>query len=270
MSKLVVSANSYDHLLELIKMDIVDGIIISINDLSVNSSYYMDVDLVKKTNFLDKEVFISLNKNMHNFDLELLRNVINEIKDMDIKILFYDMAVYRIAREYNIVNKLVIYQDHLNTSILSNKFYNDLGINGSYISSDITKDELLDIKKNTNMEIMFCGYGYVPIFYSRRYLISNYLEYIQEDEGNDYKIISDTGIEHPIEEEKYGSTVYTEKPINLINYLKDIDIVDYIVMNSRMIDNNEFNEMIKKFRRKDNMDDCYIGFFNTKTIYKVK
>ena len=48
------------------------------------------------------------------------------------------MAVYNIAKEYNMADKLVIYQEHLNASILSNEFYYNLGIKCSYITSDIT------------------------------------------------------------------------------------------------------------------------------------
>lgn len=270
MSKLIVSANSKNHLIDLLKKNI-DGIILSIDKLSVNDSFYVDISILDEIDFKEKEIFVSLNKLMHNNDLEHLRMVMNKLKSKDVKILFYDMAVFNIAKELDMIDKLVIYQDHLNASILSNKFYNDLGIRGSYITSDITGDELLDIKKNSNMSIMFMVYGYIPIFYSRRYLISNYLKYIgDKKKGNEYSIVSDTGIEYPIDEEEYGTTIYTSKEVNLINYLDKINDIDYIVMRSNKINDDVFNLMVDKFINKDKMDNCYLGFFNTKTIYKVK
>ncbi len=270
MSKLIVSANSKNHLIDLLKKNI-DGIILSIDKLSVNDSFYVDISILDEIDFKEKEIFVSLNKLMHNNDLEHLRIVMNKLKSKDVKILFYDMAVFNIAKELDMIDKLVIYQDHLNASILSNKFYNDLGIRGSYITSDITGDELLDIKKNSNMSIMFMVYGYIPIFYSRRYLISNYLKYIgDKKKGNEYSIVSDTGIEYPIDEEEYGTTIYTSKEVNLINYLDKINDIDYIVMRSNKINDDVFNLMVDKFINKDKMDNCYLGFFNTKTIYKVK
>ena len=176
-----------------------------------------------------------------------------------------------ISKKLNMVDKLVIYQDHLNASIQSNKFYYDLGITGSYVSSDITGEELLEIKKNSKMEIYFTGYGYVPIFYSRRYLVKNYLKFIdKENMVGKYSIISDIGIEYPICEEEYGTTIYSEKPINLINYLDELDNIDYLVMRSNGINDDEFSLMVDKFINKDSMNDCYLGFFNTKTIFKVK
>jgi len=267
--KLVVSSNSFHHLGELINKDI-DGIILYIDKLSVNSNYYVDVNILDEIDFKDKEIFLCMNKIMHNSDLEYLRSVINKIKDRDVKILFYDMAVYNICLNLGICNKLVIYQDHLNASVNSNNFYYDLGIKGSFITNDITYEELMEIKKNSKMKLMFLGYGYQPIFYSRRYLVSNYLKYINNDKGNDYQIISDNLVKYPISEEEYGTTIYSPSEINLINYLSDLDSIDYIVMNSVNIDNNKFNLMVDKFLKREKVDNAYLGFFKIKTIYKVK
>ena len=76
--------------------------------------------------------------------------------------------------------------------------------------------------------------------------------------------------EYPIREEDFGTTIYSEKTINLINYLDYLKDIDYIVMNSNLIDDDEFLLMIDKFINKECVDDCYLGFFNTKTIFKVK
>ena len=270
MSKLIVTVNSFKQLERLIDKDIY-GLMLYIDKLSVNSSFYINVDDIKNIDFKDKKIYLVMNKIMHNNDLDLVRNTLVYLKNMDVKIMFYDMGVFNIASELNMVDKLVIYQDHLNASMLSNKFYYDLGITGSYISSDITGEELLEIKNNSNMDIYFTGYGYVPIFYSRRYLVSNYLKYIDKEElvGN-YSIINDMGSEYPICEEEYGTTIYSKRPVNLINYLDELDKIDYIVMNSNLIDDLEYELMIDKFINRDKVDSSYLGFYNVKTIFKVK
>lgn len=270
MSKLIVTVNSFEQIDELLDKDIY-GFMLYIDKLSVNSSFYVNVDDIKKINFKDKKVLVCMNKIMHNNDLDFVRNTLYLLKEMDVKILFYDIGIYNIAKEMNMVDKLVIYQDHLNASVQSNNFYSSLGINGSYITSDITGEELLEIKNNSKMEIYFLGYGYAPIFYSRRYLIKNYLKFIdKEDAIGKYSIINDMGNVYPINEEDFGTTIYTENVINLINYLDMLDNIDYVIMNSNGIDNNEFNNMVDKFIKRDKIDDCYLGFFNTKTIFRVK
>ena len=267
--KLIVSVNSLEHLKTLLNKNI-DGVILSVDKLAVNDSFYIDVSILDEIDFKDKEVFISLNKLMHNNDLDYLRNVMNKLKDKDVRIMFYDMSVYMIAKEYNMIDKLVIMQDHLNASVLSNKFYLNRGIKASYITNDITKDELLEIKDKSGMEIFFLGYGYSPIFYSRRYLITNYLKYIGEEKGNDYRIISDNNKEYIIDEEDYGTTIYTDKPINLLNHIDELERIDYLVLKSNKISDDEFNLMVDKFIKREKTDDEYLGFYNEKTIYRVK
>ena len=270
MSKLIVSVNSYEQMNRLMDKDIY-GVMLYIDKLSVNSSFYVDIDDIKNIDFKDKKIYLVMNKIMHNNDLDMVRDNLSKIKDMDVKILFYDMSVYNISKELGMVDKLVIYQDHLNASILSNKFYYDLGITGSYISSDITGEELLEIKNNSDMDVYFTCYGYVPIFYSRRYLIKNYLKFVdREDISGNYSIVSDMDKEYPIMEEGYGTTIYSEYPVNLINYLDYLKDIDYLVMHSNLINDDDFEKMVDKFINRDKMDDCYLGFFNTKTIFKVK
>jgi collagenase-like PrtC family protease len=270
MSKFIVTVNSFDNMKELLDKDIY-GIMLYIDKLSVNSSFYINVEDLNKIDFKDKKIYLCMNKIMHNNDLDMVRNVLFKLKDIDVKILFYDMCIYMIAKELGMVDKLIIYQDHLNASIYSNSFYYDLGITGSYVTSDITGNELLEIKKNSKMDIYFMGYGYAPIFYSRRYLIKNYLKFINEDyKLGKYSIFSDMGVEYPICEEEFGTTIYSDKVINLINYLDELNEIDYIVLNCNGIDSNEFNLMVDKFIKREKLDDCYLGFYDTKTIFKVK
>ena len=271
MSKLICTGNSVSDIEKLLLKDI-NGIILYIDKLSVNSSFYMDIDDIDKIECGDKELFICMNKLMHNKDIDYLRECLLKVRNKNLHILFYDMAVYNIARELGIEDKLVIYQDHLNASILSNRFYNRLGIKYSFITSDITMEELLLIKRNVDSKIMFLGYGYLPMFYSRRYLISNYLKYIDQFDGekSKYEIVSDMGKKYTIAEEENGTTIYTDREVNLINYMEQLDEIDYIVMNSNNIDSDEYLRMVDKFIKREKMDDCYLGFFDKKTIYKVK
>jgi hypothetical protein len=46
--------------------------------------------------------------------------------------------------------------------------------------------------------------------------------------------------------------------------------IDYLVLHSNMISDSEFNKMVDKYISREKIDNTYIGFFNTKTVYKVK
>ncbi len=264
MSKIVVKPNKVSDIESLLKYDI-DGIILPIKNLSVESSFFMSIEEVINIK-TDKEKIVLINKIMHNNDLEELSNVLNKIKTSDIsKIMFYDLSVYTLCKKLNINKELVIYQEHLNRSINSNNFYNKLGINYSYISSDITYEEIKDIKKNTNMFIFYLVYGRMPLFCSRRYLLSNYFKYIDKeyDEGNYY--IKNKDDKLYISEEDNATIIYSDI-VNLIN--NDTSLIDYKVLDFNNIDNYDIlNNFINK---KNQGKEYYLGFYDTKTIFKVK
>ena len=81
-----------------------------------------------------------------------------------------------ICKKLGIRKDLVVFQEHLNTSLHSANFYKKRGIKNIVITNDITSTEINEISKYNSL--MLISYGYLPIFYSRRYLITNYLKYI--------------------------------------------------------------------------------------------
>lgn len=267
--KILVIPNSLENLGNILKTN-VDGIILSIKDLSVNSNIYFTLDDIKSImNITSKEVCVSINKIMHNEDLELLENTLIALNKLNIsKIFFYDLSVLNMVKRLNINKELVIFQDHLNASNYSNNFYKRRGINYAVITNDITKNEINEISKYNRL--MLISYGYLPIFYSRRYLISNYLKYINKDKENNIYYIKHNNDKYIIKEEDYGTTIYTKEPIDLINDINDIN-VEYIILNLSFTKEEEYLSILNKYLNnlKDDKEH-YRGFIDKKTVYKVE
>lgn len=269
MSKLLVKVDKRENIDEVLKLDI-GGIILSYDDLAVASNFYVNMDDIKEIRKkTDKIIVVSLNKMMHNKDLAKLEEVLIELDRIKVDmVLFYDVAIMEIKKKLGLDIPLIISQEHLNTSINSNEFYFNQGVEGSLISSDITKEELLEIRKKTDKIIMFTGYGYLPIFYSRRYLITNYFAYIKKEKQGDCYFIRNNDDFYPITQDEYGTIIYTKEPVNLVNELDDLDDIDYIVIDGFKA--SDLVDVIKNFIKKKKMNGLYQGFFHTKSIYKVK
>ena len=102
MSKLLVMPSSKNQIIDL--MNSVDGFIIGLKDMSVNMPSYFSLYEIKEINELlkknNKELFVSLNKNMKNNDLQYLSEVIVEFESFNIDgILYYDVSLINIKRE---------------------------------------------------------------------------------------------------------------------------------------------------------------------------
>ena len=109
--KLLIEKNTsnYDNLK-------IDGIILSLKDYSVQSTIYYDLDEIKKiiNKYPKLEVFIKMNKNIFNDEIDKLKEVLIELKKLNIKgIFFYDLAILNIKQELNLDVDLVWDQSHM-------------------------------------------------------------------------------------------------------------------------------------------------------------
>ena len=278
MSKIIVTPKNEKHLNKLLD-DKIDAVLLSIENLSINSEYYISLnklrEILPKIKEKNKEVFISVNKIMHNYDLEKLKICMQTLKELNVdKILFYDLSILSIADKLNITNKLVIYNEHSNASINSHKFYQSYGVDESLITSDITLEEINEIKKQTGIKLIVPVYGHIPIMYSRRYLLTNYFNHIKKQKTSPYYYFKQNEDKYIIKEEPYGTGIYSGKIINLDEgYKKYQNTFDYIILYSNFIDASIYDNTIKHYLNindLDKFDNSYKGFAYTKTTYKVK
>ncbi len=268
MKKILVMPKSLENLGSVLDKEI-EGIILPIKDLAVNSSVYFTISDVKSIiNLTSKEICVVINKIMHSEDLELLEDTLIKLNKMSVsKIFFYDLAVMNMCERLKIRKELVVFQDHLNASLYSNNFYQRRGIAYSVITNDITANEINEIGRYN--KLILIAYGYLPIFYSKRHLVSNYLEYLNLKKLHNMYYIKNKIERFPILEEGDGTTIYTSKPINLINEIDNIN-VDYIILNAFNIADDEFLYMLDRYILNKKTDkDEYTGFLNKKSVYRV-
>ena len=240
--------------------DLVDAFLIPLKDLSINYTNSFTIDEIKEIQKLNKEVFVIINKNIENKELKKLEETLKEIDKINTNgIIFYDIAIVELKKELNLKTDLVWHQEHLSTNYSSVNYWYEKGAKYAYLSSEITKNEIEEIRKHTKAKLMINVYGYIPMFTSKRHLVDNYLETFNiKEKGN--KIYKEEKY-YNIKDEKNGTTVYTDYILNI----KDSIDVDYYIYNSNMIDEKELKQVLINNTQKEET-----GFLYKETIYKVK
>lgn len=258
-----------------------DGLIIGIKGLSVNMPCYFDIEDIK--GIRDKEVFIALNKNMHNSDLPKLEKILLELEHYNIQgVIFYDLAIVSLKEKLNLSYPLVWHQEHMTNNYNTVNFWYHQGVEMSYISSDITLREMKEIKENTQSKLMVTVFGYLPMFVSRRPLISNYKNTFHLDSDQKEHQMEKEGKAYPVIEDDEGTVVYTDfiveglREMTMLNY-------DYVVLNGYDINTDIFAKVVSIFKEANekNIDSkeqqlysllpsTKKGFFYEETVYKVK
>lgn len=280
MSKIITIPSSIEEI-EKTK-DMVDGFIIGIKDMSVNCNLYIkELNLLKEIEA--KDIFISLNKNMHNKDLEKIKKLLIDLNNYNIKgVLYYDVGVLNIYKSLDLNYDLIISQEHLNTNYNTINYWNSFGVNYTYLSSDITEEEIIKISEKANSKLLVNLFGYLPMFVSKRHIVKNYLEYFNLKDDSKVNYIEKEEKSYPIIDNNIGTQVYSNNILNGIKTSLNIN-VEYIILNSFNIELDKFISIIKMFKsvNKDNVNEYNEkinnmfsnvdnGFLNTKTIYKVK
>lgn len=277
MSKVLVIPSSRKQLENLINK--VDGFIIGLKDMSVNMPTYFSLYEIKEISELlkenNKELFVSLNKNMHNSDLQYLKELMKEFEEYNINgIIYYDVALIQIKKEEKLNIDLVFSEEHAVTNYATINYWNNKGAKYAYLANEITLNEIKDIIENSNSKIMVCVFGYVPIFVSERKLITNYLKHFNlKSEAKKYYIEKEHK-KYRILEDKNTTQVYSNYILNAIEEIKDIKS-DYIVFNSFDIEEDVFEYLMQsyKFIKPKDVEKLIKtekGFLYTETIYKVK
>jgi U32 family peptidase len=260
----------------------IDAYMIGIKDLSINMPAYFSledaIDIIKNNN---KEVFIVLNKNMHNKDIDLLKEVMLALEEFKVNIVYYDIAVVNIKKEHNLMNDLVWNQEHLTNNYITSNYWYNHGAKYTMLSSEITKEEVLEIKENAKAKLILPLFGHLPMFVSRRHVVKNYLETYNLDDKSAIYYLEHDGNRYPILDNVDGSIAYSSKILNGIMEVPNLDI-DYILLNSFLINEEIFLEVVKMFKQvnDDNKEEYAkiidaklntdTGFLYKETFYKVK
>ena len=264
-----------------------DAFLLGIKDLSVNMNEYFTLEEIKQIlKTTNKEIFISLNKNMHSKDLEKLEETLIELEKLDIKaVMFYDIGVLNIVKKLKLKLNLIWGQEHLTTNYETINYWLDKGINYTLISSEINEREIINIKNNTKSKLIIPILGYLPMFVSRRHLVDNYLKQFNLNDKSKINYIEKEGKIYPIIDEEV-TTVYTNAYINGIKEYLEFkkNNIEYVLINSLLIDEKNIEKIINMYKTiteetkeeyeekinniLNNNTDTF--FLHKETIYKVK
>lgn len=272
MKKILVKVNSLDDL----KYP-AHGFILGVLDYSFLYEKTFSLSEIEniKNQSKNKEIYVELSAIIKNNKVDDYKTVLKKLDSMNLDgIIVSDIA----ALTYNLNTPIILNQLHLNNSSLTINHYYNNRVNGIILTNDITLDEINYIRNNTKSILYKEVFTYPHLSTSLRRLVSNYKEYFNiDDNNNSYYISEDDKNYYSIVEDNYGTHILGSKVLNLFDMVDDIN-VDYIILNSYMLNKENFKEVVNIFINNDknkasiikDLFDTSEGFINKKTIYKVK
>ena len=263
-------------------INLFDGVILSIDKYSVNARYTVSIDDIDSIIKLipDKEIFISLNKNIENNELDELERILLELNNYNIKgVLYSDVAIVTYKNKLNY--DLVWAQEHLVTNYETINYWYSKGVNYAYLSSDLNINEIKDITNNSKCKLMANLFGYNSMFVSKRHIVDNYLKYFNIKDDSKVHYIKKEGKVYPIIDANY-TYAYSNNIFNGVRDYYNIN-VDYYVVNGFLIDNTKFSKLLSiignisienveksALQIDDSFSNIDDGFLHKEIVSKVK
>lgn len=281
--KIAVIPNNINNLDKYIKCGC-NTFILGLKDYSVNY-YGITIDEIKNIfdKYSDIEVFISVNKTIFNSELNDLENKLIELNNIPVKgVLFYDLGILSLYQQHKFNYSLVWHQTHMVTNYNTVNYYYDKGASYAYLAGEITSEEMVEIKNKTKSKLFATIIGHPIMAHSRRGLLTNYYESQDRTYNGDLTLISEKDSSYIVTESKDGTCIYDEKIVNGIDYIEELSILDYGVIHGfnmneellikliSLVDDVIRNNSDSSKEKIKELIGNNTGFFNKKTIFKVK
>ena len=257
-----------------------DGMILPLESFSVDYfKYYSISDIKEYRKNTDKLLYVVINKMIFNNELDSLFKVLKELENIKVDgVFFYDLAVLNLVRENNLSINLIYNGTHMVTNSDTINLYYDLGVKGAYLSNEITKNEVLNIRSNTKSDLFILLLGNPVVAMSRRNLLTSYFDNKNKSKSDLITIKEPkSGQEFLVKEDSNGTTFFYNRRLNLSNVYKElVDFgINYGIIEQGDYSSDEYKELINAFvnfdkQRIDELAGHNRGFLYRETIYKVK
>ena len=257
-----------------------DGLILPLENFSVDYfKYYNISDIKEYKKNTDKLCFVVINKMIFNNELDNLLKVLKELENIKVDgVFFYDLAVLNLVKENKININLIYNGTHMVTNSDTINLYYDLGVKRAYLSNEITKDEVLNIRSNTKSDLFILLLGNPVVAMSRRSLLTSYFANKNKSKSDLITIKEPkSGQEFLVKEDSNGTTFFYNKRLNLSNVYKELvdNNINYGIIEQGEFSSDEYKELIKAFVNFDKLTIDELaghnrGFLYRETIYKVK
>ena len=146
-------------------------------NLRANADNFSLEEIKEGTNYahkLNKKVYVTLNIAMHNKEYKKINTYLKKLDKIGVDaIIISDPAIIKLAKNTNLEIHLSTQNSTLNKEAI--EFWKKEGVTRIVLARECTKEDIIDIKNNTNIEIEVFIHGAMCASYSGRCVLSNFL-----------------------------------------------------------------------------------------------
>ena len=222
-----------------------------------------------------KKIYVTVNVFPHNDDLVSLPDYLRFLADVEVDaVLVADLGVFMLAREVAPQLPVHISTQANNVNWRTVRAWQELGAERVVLARELSREEIREIRRHTDVELELFVHGAMCISYSGRCLLSSYFTGRDANRGGcaqscrwKYALVEESrpGECYPIEEDARGTYIMNSKDLCLLPYLDEVvdSGIDSLKIEGRMKSVHYVASVVKAYRMA--LDACLTG-----TSYKVR
>ena len=222
-----------------------------------------------------KKIYVTVNVFPHNDDLVSLPDYLRFLADVEVDaVLVADLGVFMLAREVAPQLPVHISTQANNVNWRTVRAWQKLGAERVVLARELSREEIREIRRHTDVELELFVHGAMCISYSGRCLLSSYFTGRDANRGGcaqscrwKYALVEESrpGECYPIEEDARGTYIMNSKDLCLLPYLDEVvdSGIDSLKIEGRMKSVHYVASVVKAYRMA--LDACL-----TDTSYKVR
>lgn len=167
---------------------------------------------------LNKKVYVTVNILFHNEDLNGLDEYLTTLSKLGVDaFIVSDMSVIKRINELKLKPEIHISTQESSTNKYAFKFWENLNATRVVLGRECSKEDIIDIKNNTNLELEVFIHGAMCTSYSGRCVLSNYVTKRDSNRGGCSQVCR-----FVFNMEDYTDFQIASKDLSMIDYLEDL------------------------------------------------
>lgn len=216
-----------------------------------------------------KKIYVTVNVFPHNDDLVSLPDYLRTLSEAEVDaVLVADLGVFMLAREVVPTLSVHISTQANNVNWRTVHAWQELGAERVVLARELSREEIREIRRHTDVELELFVHGAMCISYSGRCLLSSYFTGRDANRGEcaqscrwKYALVemSRPGEYYPVEEDERGTYIMNSKDLCLLPYLDEVvDCrIDSLKIEGRMKSVHYVASVVKAYRMA--LDACISG-----------
>ena len=216
-----------------------------------------------------RKIYVTVNVFPHNDDLVSLPDYLRFLAQADVDaVLVADLGVFMLAREVAPDLPVHISTQANNVNWRTVCAWQKLGAERVVLARELSREEIREIRRHTDVELELFVHGAMCISYSGRCLLSSYFTGRDANRGGcaqscrwKYALVEESrpGEYHPIVEDGRGTYIMNSKDLCLLPYLDEVVAsgIDSLKIEGRMKSVHYVASVVKAYRMA--LDACLTG-----------